>query len=59
MAEVFGMVGEKLQRFWPEGGERLRIVVYVDREAISLAVVGHVPEHVIVDGTKQSIEICG
>lgn len=50
---VLGMCFEELEGFGPEGGDALGRVVQVDGEAVSLVVVVHVAEDVVVDVAEE------
>lgn len=45
---IFWMLGDKFYCLWPQTRDRLRGVVEVDREAVSLIIVLHVGEDVVV-----------
>ena len=53
LMDVFVVGGEEFLGFRPERRYTLRRVVNIDGETISLVVVGHVPEYIIVDRTEE------
>lgn len=50
---VVGMISEELSRLWPQCGDALWAVIDIDVEAISLVVVLHPSEDVVVDVAEE------
>lgn len=53
--QVLGVLGDKLERLWPECLDRFRRVVDVDDETIGFVVILHVAEHVVVDVAEETV----
>lgn len=53
LVQVTWVVGEELGRLGPEGGQRVRVVVEGDCEAVRLVVILHVAEDVVVDVAEE------
>jgi hypothetical protein len=49
VVKILGMVRKKLDGLRPQSRESLGVIVKVDCEAVSLVVVMHVTEHVVID----------
>lgn len=53
LVEVFRVLRNEPRRFGPQCRYRLRRIVKVDCEAISLIVIRHIPENIVVDITEE------
>lgn len=53
LVDIVGMVGEELLSLGPNRRHRLRIVIEINGEAVSLVVVVHISEDIIIDVTEE------